>query len=174
MVEPQKEVWVQLVALTILIFAICAAVSAVEASRWAFKAQLDAAKEARQWADYQAMGLKGESYGAHLDFLAGLKQLEGKNFKTPKNLAAKAKDYEEEKGRLEKAKSQLKIESEDLAKRLESLQTKSGAFALAVILMQIAIGIAAVGALIRTKILGFLGLALGIWGLVYMAKGFLP
>jgi hypothetical protein len=79
--------------------------------------------------------------------------------------AGEAKRYEEEKVKIKEEAEVLKAE-EALNKR------HAAAFGQAVMLLQIAITLSAVSALIKRPAMWWAGLACGVAGLVYMANGF--
>jgi hypothetical protein len=167
MPEAQKETWIKLVVLTVLVLALAAGISAFKALGYATRAQIYAAREARQWQDYQVESIKKDNYGMNRDILAFLKTSEGKTAKAPKLLAAKIKEYEDEMGRLNREKDQFKKVAQELAAQQETLEKKAGELSLAVILFQLAIMSSATAAFTKKKILWLLGLGLGVWGLVY-------
>ena len=167
MPEPQKDTWLKLVALTIIFLALAAGIAAFKSTGYATRVKIYAAQEARQWQDYQVESLKKDNLGMNRDVLASLRVLEGKTAKGPKPLAAKIKAYEDEMGRLNQEKDQIKTAAQKLAAQEETLEKKAGELSLAVILFQLAIMSTASAALTRKKILWLLGLGLGTWGLVY-------
>jgi hypothetical protein len=169
----QKETWIQLVALTAIVLAVLAAIAALRASSYATKTQIATTQEANRWASYQSQSIKEHSYTLNRDILAAVRLLETKNPKAQKFLNGKIKEYEDELSRDAKEKDQLKQNAEDLTKAQEGYKLKHGNFALAVILLQIAILCSAVGALIKKKIMWLLGLILGGWGIYYFVMGFL-
>lgn len=173
MAEQPKETWIQWVALTTTVLAVCAAISSLRASSFSTRVQIATTKEANQWAYYQSKSIKENTYRSMRDILYGMKLLELKNPRAQKFLADKVKYYDEEVGRYDKEKDDIKKDAEKIIKEQESLKTKNGQFALAVMLLQIAIMCSAVGALIKKKLLWFIGLAMGIWGMAYMGLGFL-
>ena len=170
MPEPQQEPWLKLVVLTIIILAAAAGVSALKSSGYATRAQIFAAREAQQWQDYQVESLRKDNFGLHRDILASLGLSEGKTAKAPKTAAARIKAYEDEMGRLNRERDQIKQVAQSLAAQEEALAQKAGELGLAVILFQLAIMSSAAGALTRKKILWLMGLVLGLWGLVYLVK----
>jgi hypothetical protein len=173
MAEEKKETWLQWVALTTTVLAVCAAISSLKASSYSTRVQIYTTREANHWAYYQSKSIKENTYQSIRDILAGIRLLESKNPKAQKFLGDKIKKYEDEITRYEKEKGNIKKDAENIVKEQEIFKKKNGEFALAVMLLQIAIMCSAVGALIKKKIMWFVGLAMGIWGLVYMALGFL-
>ena len=168
-----KETWITWVALTATILAVLAAIASLRASSYSTKVQIATTKEANQWAYYQSKSIKGYSYTLNRDILASVKLLETKNPKAQKFLTDKIKEYEGEIARYDQEKNQVKQGAEDLIKEQEGYKLKNGHFALAVMLLQIAIMCSAVGALIKKKIMWLLGLILGGWGIFYFVMGFI-
>jgi len=170
MAEPQQETWLKLVSLTVIVLAVASGVSAFKAIGYATRAQIFAAREARQWQDYQVESVYKDNFNIRRDILTSLRLSEGKASRAHKTLAAKIKAYEDEMGRLNQEKDQIKKEAQNLAAQEEALGIKAGELGLAVILFQLGIMSSAVGALTRKKILWLVGLGLGAWGLVYVVK----
>jgi hypothetical protein len=173
MPEASKETWVTWVALTATVLAVLAAIASLRAAGYSTKVQLATTREANQWAYYQAKSIKEHSYALNRDMLAAVRLQETKNPKLQKFLTDKIKEYEGEVVRYDKEKGQIKKDAEDIQKEQEVYKQKNGNFAVAVMLLQIAIMCSAVGALIKKKIMWLLGLILGGWGLYYFVFGFL-
>jgi hypothetical protein len=170
MAEPQQETWLKLVVLTVIVLAAAAGISAFKASAYSTRAQIFAVREAQQWQNYQVESIKKDIFGLNRDILATLRPSEGKVAKGHKSLTARIKEYEDEMGRLNRERDQIKKVAQDLAAQEEALAQKAGELGLAVILFQLGIMSSAAGALTRKKILWLLGLALGVWGLFYLVK----
>ena len=170
MAEPQQPTWLKLAVLTVIVLAAAAGISAFKSSAYATRAQIFAAREAQHWQDYQVQSIKKDNFGLHRDILASLGLSEGKVAKAPKTTAARIKGYEDEMGRLNRERDQIKQVAQSLAAQEEALAQKAGELGLAVILFQLAIMSSAAGALTRKKILWLMGLVLGVWGLVYLVK----
>jgi hypothetical protein len=173
MAEEKKETWIQLVALTTTILAVLAAIASLRASSYSTKVQLATTREANQWAYYQAKSIKEHSYAINRDILTSVRLLETKNPKAHNFLTAKIKEYEGEIARYDKEKKEIKQGAEDIIKEQEVYKTKNGNFAVAVMLLQIAIMCSAVGALIKKKLLWLVGLIMGGWGIYYFVMGFI-
>jgi hypothetical protein len=170
MAEPQQPTWLKLVVLTVIVLAAAAGIAAFKSSAYATRAQIFAAREAQQWQDYQVESIRKDNFGLHRDILASLGLSEGKAAKAPKTTAARIKGYEDEMGRLNRERDQIKKEAQSLAAQAEMLAQKAGELGLAVILFQLGIMISAAGSLTRKKILWLMSLGLGVWGLVYLVK----
>jgi Domain of unknown function (DUF4337) len=168
MPEPQKDTWLKLVALTVILLALAAGISAFKALGYSTRVRIYAAQEARQWQDYQVESIKKDNFAINRDILIAHRLLEGKAAKPPKTAAARIKEYEDEMGRLNQERDQIKKVAQSLAAQEETLEKKAGELSLAVILFQLAIMSTATASLTRKKILWLVGLGLGIWGLVYV------
>jgi hypothetical protein len=171
MPEAPRETWITWVALTTTVLAVLAAIAALRATSYSTKVQVATTKEANQWAYYQAKSIKEHTYSVNRDILLSVKLLETKNPKATKFLTDKIKEYEGEIGRYGNEKEEIKKGAEGLIKEQEGYKQKNGNFALAVMLLQIAIMASAVGALIKKKIMWLLGLVLGGWGIYYFVLG---
>ncbi len=172
MPEPPKETWMQWVALTTTILAVCAAISSLKASSYSTRVQVQTTKEANHWAYYQSKSIKEHSFRLNRDILNYANLLGNPNPQVQQFLTAKIKDYDQEINRYDLEKKQIKTEAETIIKEQEFLKRHNAAFSLAVMLLQIAIMMSAVAALIKRKSMWFAGLALSLVGLVYMANGF--
>jgi hypothetical protein len=170
MAEPQQATWLKLAVLTVIVLAAAAGLAAFKSSDYATRGQIFAAREAQQWQDYQVVSLKKDNFGLHRDILATLGLSEAKTAKAPKNTAARIKAYEEEMGRLNQERDQIKKVAQTLAAQEEALAQKAGELGLAVILFQLGIMSSAAAVLSRKKILWLMSLGLGVWGLVYLVK----
>jgi hypothetical protein len=168
MPEPQKDTWLKLVALTVIVLALAAGISAFKAIGYATRVQIYAAQEARQWQDYQVGSIKKDNFAINRDILLSQRLPETKASKAPKTAAARIKEFEEEMGRLNQERDQIKKVAQGLAAQEETLSKKAGELSLAVILFLVAIMSTATAALTRKKILWLVGLGLGVWGLVYV------
>ncbi len=171
MAESPKEPWIQWVALTTTILAVCAAISSLRASSYSTKVQVQTTREANHWAYYQSKSIKEHSFRLNRDILNYASLLGTPNPQVQQFLAAKIKDYDQEINRYDQEKKQIKTEAENLVKEQEILKRHNGAFSLAVMLLQIAIMMSAVAALIKRKMMWYAGLAFGLVGLLYMANG---
>jgi hypothetical protein len=173
MLEAPKESWITWVALTTTVLAVLAAIASLRAFDYFTKVQTATTREANQWANYQAKSLKEHSYSLHRDLLAAIRLLDNKNPKFQKYLSDKIKEYEGEIARDDKEKHGIEKGAEDLIKEQEGYKQKNADFALTVLVLQLAIMCSAVGALIKKKIMWFLGLILGGWGIFYFVMGFI-
>jgi hypothetical protein len=175
MSEEPKEKWLNYLALTTVILAVCATLSTFKGAGYSTRAVLSQSQATNQWAYYQAKGIKGYLYeiqkeALELEFkkdkIRGAKTLQEEYEKKIDLYAQKIKKYDGEKAEISKE-----------AKRLETLrddaQKHSGVFGLAVIFLQIAILLSSIAALMKKKVVWVIGMGAGAVGVVYFVNGFL-
>jgi len=170
-VAEQKERWIQWVALTTTVLAVAAAISSLKGGGFSTQVQLKNTQEANRWAFYQSKSLKQNLAELERESMAVL-VLETR---TPEGRAQAEKALARattEAHRYEKEKSEIKADAEKLAAEQAELKRHGGSFGLAVMLLQIAIMMSSVGALIKKPVMWWAGLVFGLGGLGYMANGF--
>ena len=175
MAEETKEKWLNYLALTTVIFAVCATLSTFKGAGYSTKSVLSQTQAANQWAYYQAKSIKGYLYENQKESLA-LEMKTGKGamskavaaeFEKKLDLyAEKIKKYDAEKSVIFKEAKRLEAQRDDA-------QRHSGIFGMAVIFLQIAILLSSIAALMKKKLVWVAGAASGAVGLVYFANGFL-
>jgi len=175
MAEEPKEKWLNYLALTTVILAVCATLSTFKGAGYSTRSVLSQTQAANQWAYYQSKSIKGYLYEIQKESL----ELESKKDKV-KGSKALVSEYEKKIAmytqKINKYDEEKAVISKE-AKRLETVrdeaQKHSGIFGLAVIFLQIAILLSSIAALMKKKVLWMLGVGTGSIGLVYFANGFL-
>jgi len=166
-----KERWTQLVALTTTVLAVCAAISSLKGGGYSTKVQLATTRENDKWAQYQSKSIKQNLFAVELSLLQ-VQALEAKAPETKAAIAARVSKLQAELDRYDNEKAQLKTEAEAIQHDETSWQRIGGNFGLAVMLLQIAIMLSSVGALMKKPSMWVVGLVFGSVGLTYMANGF--
>jgi len=174
MAEETKEKWLNYLALTTVIFAVCATLSTFKGAGYSTRSVLSQTQAANQWAYYQSKSIKGYLYENQKESL----ELELKKSRSTmskavteeyeKKLAVytqKIKKYDDEKAEIFKDAKKLEAQRDDAQKH-------SGIFGIAVIFLQIAILLSSIAALMKKKLVWMAGAASGTIGLVYFANGF--
>jgi hypothetical protein len=173
MAEPEKkETWFQWVALTTTVLAVAAAISSLRASSYSTKVQIHTTKEANQWAYFQSKSIKEHNFTLTRDLLAAIGRLEKQSPGLQEFLQPKIKEYDREIVRYEREKKEIKTAAEKLIQEQEVLKSHNASFATAVMLLQIAIMLSAIAALIKRKLLWVIGVLMGVSGITYMLNGF--
>lgn len=174
MAEEKKEPWLNYLALTTVILAVCATLSTFKGGGHSTKSVMSQAQESDQWAYYQAKSIKGYIYEMQKDKLdLELRALRGKT--NPAVTAAyekKMADYAESIARYDGEKKEIKKKAEELEATKKLAQRHGKQFGYAVIFLQIAILLSSIAALMKKKQVWVAGLAIGAVGLVFFTNGF--
>ena len=175
MAEEPKEKWLNYLALTTVILAVCATLSTFKGAGYSTRAVLSQSQATNQWAYYQAKGIKGYLYeiqkeALELEFkkdkIRGAKTLKEEYEKKIDLYAQKIKKYDGEKAEISKEEKRLETLRDDAQKH-------SGVFGLAVIFLQIAILLSSIAALMKKKVVWVIGMGAGAIGVIYFVNGFL-
>ncbi|MCM0080223.1 DUF4337 domain-containing protein [Geomonas sp. Red32] len=175
MTEEKKERWLNWMALTTIILAVCATLATFKGGGFSTRSVLSQTQASDQWAFYQSKSIKGYLYEMQRDQMEmQLKMLGGK---VPPALAqqyqskidgyaAKISKYEGEKAKILADAKKLEAIRDDAAKH-------GKVFGVAVIFLQIAILLSSIAALIKKKYVWVIGITIGAYGIVQFANGFL-
>ena len=173
--EEMRASWERWLALSTAIFAVLAAIASLRSGQFANEsllhineATLKQAQASDAWAYYQAKGIKQTTREAEADILsAGT---------TPTEALARSR---EEGERLKAEQQELQQRARELEQERQELQERSRAdlehhhsFAYAVTLLQVAIGLSAVAALVRRRAIWLFALLVGAGGVVFFVIGF--
>ena len=173
MADEKKEPWLNYLALTTVIFAVCATLSTLKGGGYGSRAVMSQSQASDQWAFFQAKSIKGYAYDLQKEkFEIDLKAMRPSKVlagEYEKRIAA----YKEKIERYEKEKEDIKKTAEVLESMSDDAQRHSGAFCMSAMFLQIAILLSSIAALMKQKYFWYLGMAAGCFGLVYFANGFL-
>ncbi len=171
MAEDKKEPWLNLLALTTVLLAVCATLATFRGGGHSTRTVLNQSMASDQWAYYQAKGIKGNLYELEALRLKREIQLASRN-----DLAVLAQSLAEVEKKVAKYDSE-KAEIQKVARGYEEAkagaQRHGAAFGLAVIFLQIGILLSSIAALLKQKPVYYLGLAVGVVGIMYFINGFL-
>lgn len=175
MAEEKKEAWLNYLALTTVIFAVCATLSTFKGGGFSTKSVISQAQASDEWAYYQAKSIKSYIYQMQTEKLE--LDLMGLQPTTIQKLSIvyndKIKDYKNKIEKYEKEKSETQAKAKQLESVRDEAQTHSKAFGMAVIYLQIAILLSSIAGLLKKKLVWLGGTMTGLVGLVYFADGFL-
>jgi hypothetical protein len=172
--EEKKERWLNYLALTTVILAVCATLSTFRGGSYSTRSVLSQSQAANQWAYFQSKSIKGYLYELQKEKLeTELKTLEPRVTGELKEEIArkidsygqKLKKYGEEKAVIEKEARQFEVIRDESQKHAQ-------AFGVAVIYLQIAILLSSIAALLKKKPVWIIGSIVGAWGVVNFLNGF--
>jgi hypothetical protein len=173
MADDKKEPWLSYLALTTVIFAVCATLSTLKGGGFATRSVMSQAQASDQWAYFQSKSIKGYVYELQREkFEMDLKTNKGMSRALADDYEKRIAAYKDKIDRYEKEKEEIKKKAEDLEKRRDDAQIHSGAFGLAAMFLQIAILLSSIAALMKKKMFWFIGMGAGAFGLVYFFNGF--
>lgn len=171
MAEEKKEPWLNYLALTTVILAVCATLSTFKGGGFSTRSVMSQSQASDQWSYYQAKSIKSYMYQMQKE------NLELRMRELPKGANAQSyRDKIDDYARKVEKYEQEKIEIQDKAKELEAArdeaQKHSRAFGMAIIFLQISILLSSIAGLLKKKPVWYVGLATGAVGMVFFADGF--
>lgn len=176
MADDKKEKWMNWLALTTVIFAVCATLSTFKGGGFSTKTILAQSQESDTWAYFQSKSIKSYLYEVQKEKLElELKTLPDNPDKKQtaiEDYQKKIKSYEERIARYDGEKNELQRKAEGLKAEKTSHQKHSQAFGMAVIFLQIAILLCSIAGLMKKKPVWLLGSLIGVWGIVNFLNGF--
>ncbi len=176
--EEQRNKWTKYVGLATAIFAVFAALGALESGSLVNEAMIKRLMSSDKWNEYQSDKQKVHLYGlqanAMLDAGAIPEHIKGKTKfgerLTPgKRLSEYLAEVEKEASKTE----DLSKEATKLSKESEELLERHHQFAYSVTGIQVAIALGAVSALTKMKWVWLVSLVFGVAGVILFAKGML-
>lgn len=174
MAEEKKEKWLNYLALTTVVFAVCATLATFKGGQYSTRSVMSQTQASDQWAFYQSKSIKGYIYEIQKDKL----ELELKAM-GPRVPAAAVKDYRERVDtygkkirKYEEEKTKIEKDARNLEAVRDDAQVHSKIFGMAVIFLQIAILLSSIAALMKKKLVWLAGVIAGVVGLFYFANGF--
>lgn len=173
--EEKKERWLNWLALITVILALAATLSTLRVGSFSNRSILRQTQASNQWAYYQAKSIKSYLYELQKEKLAVDLHLLAE--KAPKNviedLDKKIESYGKKLGTYEQEKADIQNEARKLEEQRDEATLHSQAFGIAVILLQLAILLSSIAALMKKPMVWVLGLILGAAGIVAFFNGFM-
>lgn len=169
---PDPNAWTRWVALSTAILAVSAAIASLKSGGYGGRIQILATQENDRWGQFQSKSVKESLRQSELDSLE-LAALAPNGAKARKLIADKTAFCKAEIERYEGEKKQIQAEAQEIQAKQADLKKHSGLLGQAVMLLQIAITLSSIAALLRNKGLWYGGLAVGGAGLLYAVVGLL-
>ena len=171
MAEEKKEGWLNLLALTTVILAVCATLATSKGGGYSTKVVLSQSQASDEWAHYQAKGIKGNLY--EVEAMRLKRELELAPRSAVPLLEKSLADVEKKVLKYDGEKAEIQKVAQGFEKAKADAQKHGAGFGNAVIFLQIGILLSSIAALLKKKPVYYLGLLVGIVGLIYFANGFL-
>ncbi|MGO9568843.1 MAG: DUF4337 domain-containing protein [Desulfomonilaceae bacterium] len=173
--EHAAEDWVNFLALTTVILAVCATLSSFQLEHYSVESVLKQALASDQWAFYQAKSVKGYLYDLQRE------KLELELSTVEKNLTPELKEryqktitsYGTQVETYNKEKKEIMHEAKEFEKGKDEAQERRETFGHSIIFLQMGILLCSMAALMRKKYIWIVGSLVGAVGIVYFANGYL-
>jgi hypothetical protein len=174
MSNEQKEPWLNHLALTTVIFAVCATLSTFKGGGYSTKSVISQEQASDQWNFYQAKNIRESLYIIQKENLElkintldkqdtdkALQKYKQALLESEKNIDK----YEQQKKEIEQTARSFEIKRDDAQKHGQP-------FGIAVIFLQIAILLSSISGLFKKKSLWYTALPIGLAGILYFIDGF--
>jgi hypothetical protein len=175
MAEEKKEQWLNYLALSTVILAVCATLSTFKGGGYSTRSVMSQTQASDQWAFFQAKSIKSYIYEMQKDKLE--LELNAMGAKAPRpadeEYRKKIADYGRKIAKYEGEKDAIQKKAIMFEQVRDDAQKHGQAFGIAVIFLQIAILLSSIAALIKKKPVWVLGMAIGLAGIVCFVNGFL-
>lgn len=169
MTDDKKEPWLNYLALTTVVLAVCATLATFKGGGYSTRQVLSQARASDQWAYYQAKSVKSDLY----QLAKEQAESEAAALRAPSEVVAKrVADYTARVARYDQEKAKIMADAKALEQVRDEAQKHGGLFGIAVIFLQISILLSSIAALLKKKPVWFLGLAVGAAGIFYFLDGF--
>lgn len=175
MPEKTKEPWLNYLALTTVILAVCATLASFMATKYGGRSVINQAQASDQWAYYQAKSIKGNLYQLQRERVQLELELLESNAPAAKVAGFRAflATYEHKVSKYDKEKIEIEQKAVDLEMKRDDAQKHVYMFGVAVLLLQISILISSIAALLKHKWLWHLALPIGFIGTIFFGNAYL-
>jgi hypothetical protein len=175
MAEEKKEPWLNFLALTTVVLAVCATLSTFKGGSFSTRSVLSQMRAANQWSYYQAKSIKGYLYEIRKEELeTGLQEMGSRaSGSVADGYRAKISAYQKKIDRYDSEKADIQKDARSQEFIRDDAQRHSRIFGMAVIFLQVAILLSSIAALLKKKSVWILGLLIGAVGMMYFLNGFL-
>jgi len=175
MAEEKKESWTTYMAISTVIIVVCATLSTFKGGGYSNKSLMNQTSASDQWSFYESKSLKSYVFEMQRDNLELQSELMNKSNPSKEVLAK----YEEKIAACAKKIHQYELDKEQISKAAKKFEADrdecklhGSAFGIAVIFLQISILLSSISALAKKKYVWFLGLIVGVVGILYFFDGF--
>lgn len=174
MAEGIKEKWTDYLAITTVIIAVCATLSTFKGGGYSTRSLMNQTKASDQWSFFQSKSMKGYIFEMQKDNIE-LERLAIEKTASPAILSKydeKIAEYDKKIAQYDKEKAEIKAKATEFEAERDDCKLHGTEFGIAVIFLQIAILLSSISALSKKKEVWYLGLAVGLLGIVYFLNGF--
>lgn len=172
--QGKREQWINYLALTAVILAVCATLSSFKEGNNSVDSVLSQTQAANQWSYYQAKSIKSYLYEMQIQELGF--ELEALSESAPLSVREKIEKtrrfYDDTLKRYDQEKKEIMAKARDFERQRDQATRRAASYGMAVIFLQMGILLCSLSALMKKKILWLLGSLVGVVGIVYFVDGF--
>lgn len=174
MADEKKEAWLNYLALTTVLFAVCATLSTFKGGGYSTRSVLAQSQASDQWAYFQSKSIKGYVYEVQRDKLELELKEKGQKLSpgVMKDYESRIETYSKKISKYDEEKAAIEKEAKEKEGIRDKSQEHAQMFGMAVIFLQIAILLSSISVLLKKKALWLIGLLCGKVGVFYFANGF--
>jgi len=175
MADDKKEKWMNYLAMSTVIFAVCATLSTFKGGGYGSRALLNQTIASDQWAFYQSKGIKSSLTSNQKDNMELQKELLALQSHSKEDLSkydSRIAKYETDIKRYEEEKAAIKAKANAFEKDRDACQEHGSQFGIAVIFLQVTILLSSIAGLLKKKPVWYLSLGIGVIGIVFFMDGF--
>jgi hypothetical protein len=172
--EEKKEGWLNYLAITTVLVAVCATLSTFKGGGYSTKSLLSQSNAADEWAFYQSKSIKSYLYEIQKDNVQmDIDKLTADQSKADISLyKKKLSDYEGKIKKYEKEKEEISKKAKGFEDIRDDAKKHSQQFGIAVIFLQISILLSSIAALAKRKYVWYFSIIAGCLGFFYFLDGF--
>jgi hypothetical protein len=173
--EKKRERWINYLAITTVLLAVCATLSSFKLEHFSVESVLKQVTASDQWAFFQAKSTKGYLYELQKEKL----ELELKTIEKTatadvvQEYQQKIESYGRQAKRYDKEKDDIMKEAKHLEKERDEAHERRELFGKAIIFFQMGILLCSIAALLKRKSIWAAGSVVGLIGIIYFVDGFI-
>jgi hypothetical protein len=174
MAEEKKEKWMNYMALTTVIIAVCATFSTFKGGGYGTRSLMNQTLASDRWSQYQSKSIKSYIFEMQRDNLGLQKDMLAKSGSSKEVIdiyQAKIDDYNKKIKKFGEEKDEIAKIAKGFESEKELSTRHSWAFGFGVIFLQISILLSSISALTKRHYIYFLSLAVGLVGILYFLDG---
>jgi hypothetical protein len=175
MADEKKEKWLNYLALSTVIFAVCATLSTFRGGGYGSKALLNQTKASDQWSLFQSKSIKSYIFESQRDNLELQKEIVAKGPKAAEDMAHYDKRidvYDQKLKKYEDEKAEISAKAKGYEKDVIDCQKHGAKFGIAVIFLQVTILLSSIAGLMKKRMVWYFSMVIGIIGIVFFVDGF--
>ena len=175
MAEENKEKWMNYMAITTVLIAVCATFSTFKGGGYGTKSLMNQTLASDQWSFFEAKSLKSyifEMQKDNLELQKGMLSKSGTNAEILDKYQVKIDGYSKKLKQYEDDKAEIKKRANGFEATRDECKNHSAAFGIAVIFLQISILLSSISALAKKHYIYYLSLIVGAVGVLYFFDGF--